>query len=52
MEDIRKDRLPREEMIEIIFKCFETHPYWSLKGMVEHTKQPTVCIASYLSLAK
>jgi hypothetical protein len=32
MEDIRKDRLPREEMIEILFKCFETHPHWSLKS--------------------
>lgn len=44
MEDIRKDRLPREEVIEMIFKAYETHPHWSLKGMTEHLKQPTVFI--------
>jgi hypothetical protein len=47
MEEIRKDRLPREEMLEMVFKAYESNPYWALKSMVEHTKQPT---ASYFNI--
>jgi len=33
-------RMPRNELMDMLFAAFERYPYWSLKGIVEHTRQP------------
>lgn len=33
-------RLPRNELLDLLFSLFETHTYWSLKGLKEKTRQP------------
>ena len=40
--DTRKERLPKAEVMDLIFKAFEKFAHWTLKGLVEHTQQPTV----------
>lgn len=41
--DSRKERLPKAEVMDLVFKAFEKFAHWSLKGLVDHTQQPTVC---------
>ena len=33
--------MPRNELMDVLFAAFERYPYWSFKGIVEHTKQPS-----------
>jgi len=33
-------RMPRNELMDMLFAAFERYPYWSLRGIVEHTRQP------------
>ncbi|OZJ01846.1 hypothetical protein BZG36_04941 [Bifiguratus adelaidae] len=42
--ETKATRMPRNELMDILFEAFEKYPYWTFKGIVEHTKQP----ASYL----
>ena len=35
-------RIPKNELLDLLFKCFQDYPYWSLKGLREHLKQPEV----------
>lgn len=32
--------MPRNELLDALFKLFESHPYWQLKALTEHVKQP------------
>jgi transcription initiation factor TFIIF subunit beta len=48
-EDLRRDRLPKEEVMELLFKVFETKNHWSLKELVEVTQQPVVYLKEILS---
>lgn len=48
-EENRRERLPREEMLELIFKCFENRPYWSMKEIQEYTRQPAVYIREIIA---
>lgn len=38
--DGKATRLEKEQLLDILFKLFETHTYWSLKGLKERTHQP------------
>lgn len=40
--ELRKERLPKAEVMDLVFKAFEKFGHWTLKGLVEHTQQPTV----------
>ncbi len=40
--DMRKERLPKAEVMDLIFKAFEKFSHWSLKGLVDHSQQPLV----------
>lgn len=40
--DSRRERLPKPELMDMIFRAFEREPYWSLKNLTEHTNQPSV----------
>ncbi|KAJ1914282.1 hypothetical protein H4219_004866 [Mycoemilia scoparia] len=33
-------RMPREELRDLLFSVFEDYQYWSMKGLIEYTKQP------------
>jgi TFIIF, beta subunit HTH domain len=36
-------RIPKNELLDLLFKCFQEYAYWSLKGLREYVKQPEVC---------
>lgn len=42
-------RMPRNELLDILFNNFENYPYWSLKGLREQTKQPEQYLKEVLS---
>ena len=33
-------RIPKNELLDLLFKCFQEYAYWSLKGLREYVKQP------------
>jgi TFIIF, beta subunit HTH domain len=35
-------RIPKNELLDLLFKCFQEYAYWSLKGLREYVKQPEV----------
>lgn len=41
-------RIPRNELLDLLFKLFESYDYWSLKGLKERTKQPEVYLKEVL----
>lgn len=36
----RAIRLPKKELLDLLFKLFDEYDYWSLKGLKERTRQP------------
>ncbi|KAG0301342.1 hypothetical protein BGZ98_008437 [Dissophora globulifera] len=38
--DQKTTRMPRNELVDLLFKAFEEYQYWSFKGLVEYCKQP------------
>lgn len=47
--ELRKERLPRAEVMDLVFKAFEKFAHWTLKGLVEHTQQPTSYLKEVLA---
>lgn len=47
--DLRKERLPKAEVMDLVFKAFEKFAYWSLKGLVDYTQQPTIYLKEVLA---
>lgn len=41
--------MPRNELMDMLFAAFERYPYWSFKGLLEHTKQPAQYLREILS---
>lgn len=41
-------RMPRNELLDLLFKLFEDYEYWSLKGLRERTKQPEAFLKEVL----
>lgn len=41
-------RIPRNELLDMLFKLFESYQYWSLKGLKENTKQPEIYLKEVL----
>lgn len=37
---LRHARIPRNELLDALFKLFGSKPYWSLKAITEHVSQP------------
>ncbi|KAJ2785989.1 hypothetical protein H4R18_000204 [Coemansia javaensis] len=46
--DTRMARMERQDLINTLFACFEKHPYWSLKGLIEYTRQPVAYLKEVL----
>ncbi|CAK9440412.1 uncharacterized protein LODBEIA_P45120 [Lodderomyces beijingensis] len=38
--DGRAIRMPKEDLLNMLFRLFEEYEYWSMKGLKEKTKQP------------
>ncbi|KAG0363799.1 transcription initiation factor IIF, beta subunit-domain-containing protein [Gamsiella multidivaricata] len=38
--DQKTTRMPRNELVDMLFAAFEQYPYWSFRGLVEYCKQP------------
>ena len=36
----KRERLPENEFMDMLFRAFEKYPRWSLKGLIEYTNQP------------
>ncbi|KAJ2519519.1 hypothetical protein H4217_002624, partial [Coemansia sp. RSA 1939] len=46
--DTKLARMDRKDLMNMLFASFEKYPYWSLKGLVEHTRQPTAFLKEVL----
>jgi len=42
-------RMPRNELLDLLFGQFESKPYWSIKALQEHVKQPQVYLKEVLA---
>lgn len=42
-------RMPRNELMDLLFAAFDRYPYWSFKGILEETKQPSQYLKEILS---
>lgn len=41
-------RIPKNELLDLLFRLFEEYDYWSMKGLRERTKQPEVYLKEVL----
>jgi len=46
--DSRTARIPRNELLDLLFTHFEQAPYWSIKALTEHVRQPQVYLKEVL----
>ncbi|KAJ2162452.1 hypothetical protein GGF46_000693 [Coemansia sp. RSA 552] len=46
--DTRMARMERKDLMNMLFAGFEKYPYWTLKSLTEHTKQPTAFLKEVL----
>lgn len=44
----RTARMPRNELLDLLFTHFEQAPYWALKSLTEHVQQPQVYLKEVL----
>lgn len=49
MDKEKATRMPRNELMDILFAAFDKYPYWSFKGILEHTNQPTQYLKEVLT---
>ncbi|KAJ1966033.1 hypothetical protein GGI12_000351 [Dipsacomyces acuminosporus] len=47
--DNRMARMDRKDLMNLLFSAFEKYPYWSFKGLVEHTRQPAAFLKEVLA---
>ncbi|KAJ2890309.1 hypothetical protein IWW38_004207, partial [Coemansia aciculifera] len=47
--DAKMARVDRNDLMELLFACFERHTYWGFKGLVEETRQPTAFLKEVLA---
>lgn len=45
----RRERLPREELIELLITLFRQHTYWNMKGLKDQTEQPETYLREVLT---
>ncbi|PVU89584.1 hypothetical protein BB559_005029 [Furculomyces boomerangus] len=49
ISDSRMERIPRNELLDLLFTAFEKYTYWTFKGLVEYTKQPSPFLKEVLN---
>ncbi|CDS10000.1 hypothetical protein LRAMOSA02677 [Lichtheimia ramosa] len=42
-------RMPRNELMDVLFVAFDRYPYWSFKGLLEHIRQPSQYLKEVLN---
>jgi transcription initiation factor TFIIF subunit beta len=42
VQNSKATRIPKNELLDLLFKCFQEYAYWSIKGLREYLKQPEV----------
>jgi len=45
----KRERLPRDEVITLLFQAFEKYDHWNFKGLLEYTRQPQSYLKEILS---
>jgi len=45
----KRERLPREELISLLFSLYEEYEYWNFQGLIERTNQPQSHLKEVLS---
>ncbi|KAJ3059024.1 hypothetical protein HK102_010198, partial [Quaeritorhiza haematococci] len=45
----KKERLPHDELLNLIFQAFEKYEHWNFKGLVEFTQQPQAWLKEVLN---
>lgn len=45
----KRERLPREEVVSLIFQAYEKYEYWNFNGLVNYTNQPQTYLKEILS---
>lgn len=45
----RRERLPENEVVNMIFQAFEGRSHWTLRALSDHLQQPTIYIRDILS---
>ena len=46
----RAIRMPKQDLLNLLFKLFEEYEYWLMKGLKERTKQPELYLKELLEL--
>ncbi|KAK4701710.1 transcription initiation factor TFIIF subunit beta, partial [Phenoliferia sp. Uapishka_3] len=46
--NLRAARIPRNELLDVLFSLFEDKPYWQIKALTEHVQQPQVYLKEVL----
>jgi len=46
----KRERLPKKEVTDMLFRAFERMPHWNFKGLVDYTQQPAVLLNCDLHL--
>lgn len=46
--DNKRDRMPKPELMDILFKAFEQHAFWSIDDLVKKTQQPVAYLKQVL----
>eukprot|EP00771_Trimastix_marina_P002611 gnl/Trimastix_PCT/3751.p1 GENE.gnl/Trimastix_PCT/3751~~gnl/Trimastix_PCT/3751.p1 ORF type:complete len:293 (+),score=93.17 gnl/Trimastix_PCT/3751:22-900(+) len=49
VQKLKRDRLPKEDVQDLIFHAFEQQSHWSLKGLLQKTDQPQAYLKEILS---
>lgn len=47
--DIKRERLPRDEVTDMLFRAFERKPHWTFHDLIEHTRQPSLYLKEILA---
>ncbi|PJF19483.1 hypothetical protein PSACC_00218 [Paramicrosporidium saccamoebae] len=47
--ELRRERLPKEEVMDMLFRAFERLPHWTFKALVDHTQQPSTYLKDLLA---
>ncbi len=47
--DLRRERLPRDAVTDMVFRAFERAPHWTFRALCDHTQQPSAYLKEVLA---
>ncbi|KAL3900377.1 MAG: hypothetical protein SGCHY_001385 [Lobulomycetales sp.] len=45
----KKERMPKADLLDLLFTAFEDKPYWQFKALADHTRQPHAWLKEVLN---